>query len=179
MKTRGRPVREPISKVDVRYSQPDAAATSWAVTVAVLESAELFWITTVRRDGRPNVTPLVAVWCDDALYVCAGADEQKTLNLKRNAHVALTTGCNDWDRGLDVVVEGEAVRVTDHEELTRAAKVWTEKWDHRWQYAVGHDGFQQPDDDSEAPEAVHVFRVTPAKVLAFAKGNFSHTTHTF
>jgi nitroimidazol reductase NimA-like FMN-containing flavoprotein (pyridoxamine 5'-phosphate oxidase superfamily) len=172
-------MKEPISKVDVRFSDRDAVATSWEVTRSVLETAELFWITTVRGDGRPHVTPLVAVWSEDALYVSMGIDERKTLNLRRNAHVVLTTGCNDWDRGLDVVVEGEADQVIDRQELVRVAKVWTEKWDHRWQYVVGDDCFHHPGDDSETPESVLVFRVTPTKVFAFAKGNFSHTTHTF
>jgi len=172
-------VKEPISKVDVRFSDRDAVATSWGVTHSVLETAELFWITTVRGDGRPHVTPLVAVWSEDALYVSMGIDEQKTLNVRRNAHVVLTTGCNDWDHGLDVVVEGEADQVIDRQELERVAKVWTAKWDHRWQYIIGVDCFHHPGDDSDTPEAVLVFRVTPTKVFAFAKGNFSHTTHTF
>jgi hypothetical protein len=42
-----------------------------------------------------------------------GATEQKALNLTGNPHVALTTGCNTWDAGLDVVVQGDAVQVTD------------------------------------------------------------------
>jgi nitroimidazol reductase NimA-like FMN-containing flavoprotein (pyridoxamine 5'-phosphate oxidase superfamily) len=172
-------MKEPISKVDVRFSDRDAVATSWEVTHSLLASAELFWIATVRSDGRPHVTPLVGVWSDDALYVCMGSDEQKTVNLARNAHVVLTTGCNTWDEGIDVVVEGEAVRVLEREELERAAKVWTEKWDNRWQYVVGDGSFSHPGDDSEPPEVVYVFRVTPSKVFAFAKGNFSHTTHTF
>jgi len=170
-------VREPSTKVDARYSEPDSVGTSWDVARSVLESAELFWFTTVRDDGRPHVTPLVAVWLEDALYVCTGDLEQKTVNLRSNTHVALTTGCNDWDKGVDVVVEGEAVRVTDRQELERAAKVWTEKWDGRWDYVVADDCFHHPGEGT--PEAVLVFRVTPTKVLAFAKGSFSHTRHTF
>jgi general stress protein 26 len=170
-------VREPVTKVDARYSEPDSVGTSWQEAQSVLESAEIFWITTVRGDGRPHVTPLVAVWSEDALYFSTGSDEQKTVNLRANSHVILTTGCNDWENGIDVVVEGEAVRVIDRPELERVAKVWTEKWDHRWQYVVREDHFQHPGDDT--PDAVFVFRVTPTKVLAFAKGRFSHTAHTF
>jgi Pyridoxamine 5'-phosphate oxidase len=78
----------------------------------VLEAAELFWISTVRADGRPHVTPLVAAWLDGAIHFHTGADEQKAANLRANPHVVLTTGCNRWNEGLDVVVEGEAVRVS-------------------------------------------------------------------
>jgi hypothetical protein len=81
------------------------------------------------------------------------------------------TGCNQWDRGLDVVVEGQAVRVTDRSTLQRLAEAWARKWDGRWQYEPGDDGFQG--------DGVLVFAVRPAKVFAFAKGSFSHTRHMF
>ena len=70
--------------------------------------AQLFWVTTVRPDGRPHSTPLVAVWLDDALHFCTGPTEQKAHNLVANPHVLLTTGDNGWKGGLDVVVEGPA-----------------------------------------------------------------------
>ena len=57
---------EPVTKIDPRFSDPDAVATDWDETRRVLETAELFWISTVRADGRPHVTPLVAVWLDGA-----------------------------------------------------------------------------------------------------------------
>ena len=56
----------PVTTLDRRYSQPDAAAAGWEDTRHVLESAELFWISTVRADGRPHVTPVVAVWAEGA-----------------------------------------------------------------------------------------------------------------
>jgi hypothetical protein len=56
-------------------------------------------------------------------------DEQKALNLRGNLHVILMTGCNRWDDGVDVVVEGDAVRVADDKMLERLAEAWTSKWD--------------------------------------------------
>ena len=163
----------PRTELDTRFSEPDAQPTSWKDTLAAIEQAELFWISTVRRDGRPHVTPLVAVWLDDALHFSTGGDERKALNLAANPHVALTTGVNDWQTGLDVVVEGEASRVTDAEQLHRLATAWTQKWDGRWRYEVGKDGFRH-----HVGSAL-VFAVRPAKVLAFSKGGFSHTRHRF
>ena len=127
----------------------------------------------MRADGRPHVSPLVAVWLDSALHFCTGAAEQKAVNLRANPHVVITTGCNQWDRGLDVVVEGDAVRVTDDAELARLADAWRTKWDGQWQFDA-HDGSFHHD----GGEAL-VFAVTPAKVLAFGKGTFSHTRHRF
>ena len=74
----GIPVRTPATTLDQRYSTAGAVPTPWGETRRALEAAELSWITTVRPDGRPHVTPLVAVWADDALHFCAGAHEQKT-----------------------------------------------------------------------------------------------------
>lgn len=49
----------PVTALDPRYSDPAAAAITWRETREALEKAELSWISTVRPDGRPHVTPLV------------------------------------------------------------------------------------------------------------------------
>jgi general stress protein 26 len=168
-------VTPPVTSLDKRFSDPDADATGWDQTRQALEQAELFWVTTVRADGRPHMTPLVAVWSDGALHFCTGTGEQKAVNLRGNRHVILSTGCNTWDQGLDVVVEGDAVQVTDEGVLRRLALAWAAKWHGQWQYEVRDGFFYNPG----SSEPVLVFAVSPAKVLAFAKGTFSHTSHRF
>jgi hypothetical protein len=74
---------EPVTTIDRRFSDPGTAATPWDETRRVLESAELFWITTVPADGRPHVTPLVAVWLNGAIFFSTGATEQKALKPAR------------------------------------------------------------------------------------------------
>jgi general stress protein 26 len=166
----------PVTALDQRYSGSGAVATGWDETRRVLEEAQLFWISTVRADGRPHVTPVVAVWADDALCFCTGSEEQKFANLRAHPHVVLTTGCNSWDQGLDVVVEGQAVQVTDTTTLERLASAWATKWEGRWQFAVGDGCFRHPGGSGEA----QVFSVTPAKIYAHAKGDpFGATTHRF
>jgi len=166
-------MNEPTTALDTRFSEPGAVPIAWSDTVRALKAAELFWITTVRADGRPHVSPLVAVWLDGGLHFCTGADEQKARNLRTNAHVILTTGCNDWHRGVDVVVEGDAVRTADDATLRRLAEAWRSKWDGRWHYEVREGSFHH-----DVGEAL-VFSVAPVKVLAFGKGTFSHTRHRF
>ena len=164
------------SELDARFSDPEAVASPWEEVRHVLETAQLSWITTVRADGRPHVTPLVAVWLDDALHFCTGAAEQKGRNLEANPHVVVTTGCNTWDRGLDVMVEGDAVRVVDEATLERLARAWTEKWDGQWRFGVRDGAFvSPPDENDEDGNIALVFAVRPSKVLAFGKGTFSHT----
>lgn len=167
----------PVTTLDQRYSDPDAVATGWDETRQVLQSAEVFWISTVRADGRPHVTPCAAVWLDGTIYFDTGATQQKAINLRANPHVILTTGCNHWDRGLDVMVEGDAVRVTDDNVLRRLAEVWATKWDGRFRFQARDGCFHHDQDEGLA---VLVFSVTPAKVLAFTRGPLGgHTTHRF
>ena len=95
----------PRTELDTHFSAPGAQPTSWEDTLEAIKQAEIFWISTVRTDGRPHVTPLVAVWLDGALHFSTGPDEQKARNLASNPRFALTTGANDWQSGLDVVVD--------------------------------------------------------------------------
>lgn len=166
----------PVTTFDAQYSDPAAVATEWDETRKVLETAEIFWVSTVRSDGRPHVTPVVAVWFDGAIWFSTGADEQKFANLRANPHVVMTTGCNRWDQGLDVVVEGDAVQVTDDTVLKHVAEAFTVRWDGRWQWTVRGGCFRGTDGTGEAL----VFAVTPAKIFAHAKGDpFSATRHKF
>ena len=98
---------EPIAELDARFSSEGATPTQWTEARQLLEAAEVFWLSTVRPDGRPHVTPLLAVWLDDALYFCTSSPERKAKNLDHSPHCVLTTGRNSLD-GLDIVVEGEA-----------------------------------------------------------------------
>jgi general stress protein 26 len=162
-----------VAELDERYSDRGAEPTPWTTAREVLETAQLSWITTVRADGRPHVTPLVAVWLDDAVHFTTGPQEQKAVNLAGNPHVVMVTGCNRWDQGVDVMVEGEAQRVTERTTLDRLAAAWATKWDGQWQWEVTDEGFAHR--DSEGPALV--FAVKPDKVLAFGKGRFSHTRY--
>ena len=161
---------DPKPELDTRFSDPGAAATPWAATVAVLDRAELYWLTTVRPDGRPHVTPLVAVADGGAVHFCTGLEEQKARNLEHNRHVAITTGNNTWAAGLDVVVEGTAVRLTDRDTLQRVADAYEAKYGSAWHWDVG-DGMLTGVGEAAA------FRIEPAKVLAFAKDPHGQTRY--
>ena len=89
----------PETTVHPNFGGADAVAMPWATVGEQLESAEIAWLTTVRPDGRPHVTPLLFIWRDGALYFCTGAEERKARNLAQNAHCVLATGCNALKRG--------------------------------------------------------------------------------
>jgi general stress protein 26 len=162
----------PIVELNTDFSEPNTAAVPWADVDGVLTKSEMFWLSSVRRDGRPHVTPLPAIWLDGVLHFCTGDQEQKAANLTGNPNCVLTTGTNQLHSGLDVVVEGVAARVTDRTRLVRLAELWKSKLD--WDFQVGdgvfHDG---------AGRTGLVFGVAPAKVLSFRKDPYVQTRYRF
>jgi|ERR1700754_163764 len=159
-------------KIDRRFSDPSAEPTPWSTTESALERAELYWISTVREDGRPHVTPLIGPWHDGAVHFCTGLREQKHRNLEHNRNVAMTTGANTWAQGMDVVVEGTVRQVTDNAELQRVADAYVAKYGEVWRFTVGDGVF----DDGTGGPAV-VYRIEASKVIAFAKDPHAQTTY--
>jgi general stress protein 26 len=166
------PEIEPAAQLNEGFSQPHAAAPPWAEVARVLSESEMFWLSTVRRDGRPHVTPLPGIWADGRTYFCVGSHEQKAKNLEFNPQCVLAAGANQFRAGLDVVVEGTVVRVTDNAHLQRLSAMWKSKLD--WDFEVIDGGFRDP-----AGRLGLVFGVVPAKVLAFGKYPYTQTRFRF
>ena len=163
----------PVTELDARYGDPQATPMSWPDAVAALDTAELFWLSTVRADGRPHVTPLLAVWHEGALHFCTGADEQKARNLRLNPQCSLTTGVNVRRGGVDLVVDGHAVRITDEDRLRPLAERWEEKYGEEWIFQVRDGAFF-----AEGHSAL-VYEVAPTTAYAFAKAPYSQTRYRF
>ncbi|MFD3623548.1 pyridoxamine 5'-phosphate oxidase family protein [Streptomyces sp. NPDC058698] len=164
----------PETRLDPRYSDPEAVPPPWSEVERLITGAELFWISTVRPDGRPHVTPLPAVWSAGALHFCTGPDERKARNLAENPQVVLTTGTSTWNQGYDVVVEGEAVRVADDARLRELAAAWEGKYGTFWHFEVRDGHFHH------GPGRAVVFSVAPRTVFGFGKGEpFSQTRWRF
>ncbi len=94
--------KEPTAELDSQFSSDAATPIPWAEGRERLEGAEVYWISTVRPDGRPHVTPLITVWLDDALYFCRRPDERKARNLARNPYCVVTTGSNALGEGAPI-----------------------------------------------------------------------------
>ncbi len=162
----------PSGALDRRFSSEDATTVAWERGRKTLERAEVYWLTTVRADGRPHVTPLIGIWLDDAFHFCTGPEEQKAKNLERNAHVVVTTGCNALGEGFDVVVEGDAELVHDEARLQQLADLYRTKYG--WEFSVRDGAFL-----GDGGRAL-VFAVVPDKVFGFGKGEpYSQTRWRF
>jgi hypothetical protein len=188
MRTKSR-TSVPIGEVDPRFSSPEVAPTEWDTVRDVIEAAKTYWLTTVRADGRPHATTIGGVWIDETFFFTTGPTEQKAVNLATgDRHVVVVTGRNDWD-GLDVVIEGKAMRVTGADRLRRLAEAFTAKYDDffRLRESNGHliwvDGAEDVIEGrrDEAPDTGPVaFEVLATKVFAFGKGGtFSQTRWRF
>ena len=167
------PANEPITELDQAFSDENASPTPWPEAEHHLAKAEIFWLSTVRPDGRPHVTPLIAAWHDGALHFCTGATERKAKNIAANPACILTTGCNTYGQGLDLVVEGEAVRVTDDARLQHLADAREAKYGSAWHFTVQDGAFHHSGGDAL------VFHVAPKTAFGFGKGAFSQTRWRF
>lgn len=161
----------PMVELQPQFSSEGAAPVSWTEGREQLEKAQTYWVVTVRPDGRPHVTPLISVWLDGALYFTTGASERKARNLLDNPHCILMTGCNDM-QGLDVVVEGDAVKVSDAGKLERVADSLVTKYG--WHFTA-RDGALYGDGGR-----AEVYEVAPVTAFGFGKGEpFSQTRWRF
>ncbi|NEB81920.1 pyridoxamine 5'-phosphate oxidase family protein [Streptomyces sp. SID14478] len=182
----GESARQPTTELDARYSsalnpRPQAeevAPTAWHEAERQLNAAEIFWLSTVRPDGRLHVTPVIAAWHDGVLYFSSGPSEQKSKNLARDGHCALTTGANSLTEGLDLVVEGEARPVTDPAMLEKVIAAYEAKYGAHITSPEGTfhgigDGFRKGD--------VAVFGVAPGTAYGFGRDNgvYTHTGWAF
>jgi nitroimidazol reductase NimA-like FMN-containing flavoprotein (pyridoxamine 5'-phosphate oxidase superfamily) len=166
------------AQLDERFSSPGATAVPWSEARDHLREAEIYWLSTVHRDGRPNVAPLIAVWLEETLYFCTGDHERKAKNIARNPSVAVTTGCNLLGEGMDVVMEGDAVMVRDEALLQRIADAYVTKYGSDWKFGVRDEAFYADRGSLREVDTsrVLVFAVDPSTAFGFGRGElFSQT----
>jgi hypothetical protein len=167
--------RDPLVELGA-FSSPDATATAWPIARGRLHDAEVFWLSTVRPDGRPHVTPLLAVWSGHALYFTTGAQERKARNLRTNAHCVMTTGTNALS-GLDVTIEGTAGLVSTQAERRVVADAFERKYGH---HLTSPDGTWHGLGGGIRSGEVPLYRIDPVVGFSFGKGVvYSQTRYRF
>jgi general stress protein 26 len=178
--------RRPVTELDARYSSAlnprpgagDVTATEWAEALRLLDAAEIFWLSTVRGDGRLHVTPVIAAQHEGVLYFSTGPEEQKAKNLAHDAHCALTTGRNSLTEGMDVIVEGRAERVRDPAVLEDMIGAYEAKYGA---HITSPEGTFHGMSEAIRKGAVAAFALVPATAYGFGRdqGVYSHTRWTF
>jgi len=120
-------------------------------------NARTTWLTTVNEDGSPHVTAVGALWLDGSYVFQTGAGTRKHHNVERDPRCSIAVSTLD----ADVVVEGDAERVTDPAFVARAAKAWA---DGGWpaEPDEGGEGITAPfNAPSQGPPPWDVYRVEP------------------
>ncbi|UED86460.1 pyridoxamine 5'-phosphate oxidase family protein [Streptomyces profundus] len=165
---------EPTTTLNPEFSEPDVPPTPWATALRALAEAEIFWLSTVRPDGRPHVTPLLAIWQDGRAWFTTGPGERKAKNLAANPEVVLTTGRDTLHQGLDLSIEGRARRSTDAEALRRLADAYAAKYGQDWAFEAREGALHHAEGGSAL-----LFELTPSRVFGFAKNPYSQTRWDF
>ena len=157
--------REPVSTTNV---DPTAATDPlpWSRALAPLEGGSLSeaaaFLGTVRPDGRPHSARIGAAWHDGHVYFQTGLQSRKARNLEANPACTLSTSL----KGIDLVFEGVAERVTDSETLEAVAGVWREGG---WAADVCGDGIVAPyNAPGTGPPPWPVFRVSAHTLFGVA-----------
>ena len=152
----------------VNLGEPDGLPpVDWTVVVDKLTTgsapapdgvnARTTWLCTANPDGSPHVTAVGALWLDGTFWFQTGAGTRKGRNVARDPRCSLAVSVRD----ADVVIEGDAVRITDAEALARIAQAWA---DTGWPAVPDESGsgisapFNAP---GQGPPPWNVYRIEP------------------
>jgi len=120
------------------------------------------WLATINTDGSPHVTGIGALWVDGSFWFETGQGTRKGRNLARDPRCTLSVATREFD----LVVDGEAHRVTDPVTVTARAAEWAAGG---WPARVDETGvaltaeFSAP---SAGPPPWSVYRLTPHAATA-------------
>ena len=154
--------RAPVEVTNLdRYG---SAALPWSrprdlLAASPTQSGITFFLGTVRPDGRPHAAGIGALWLDGDFYITGGPETRKARNLAANPACTLSVRLE----GIDLILEGEAFRVTDQPTLEQAARLYREGG---WPAEVQGDAFTAPfSAPSAGPPPWHLYRFTYHTVI--------------
>ena len=135
-----------------------SAALPWSrprdLLAASAASNTTFFLGRVRPEGRPHAAGIGALWLDGDLYFPSGPQARKARNLAANPACTISVVLE----GLDLILEGEATRVTDQPTLEAVARLYREAG---WPAQVEGDAFTAPySAPSAGPPPWQLYRVT-------------------
>ena len=123
----------------------------WRTLEARLGREMTIWIVTVRRDGRPHMTPVWYVWLKERVYIATGTETQKFSNLRTNQSVALALP----DTESVLILEGEA-HAADRNTSDKLGEYFFNKYEWDFRY----------DEDADW----RLVEITPHRILAWGDG---------
>ena len=137
-------------RIPAAYGSP-SKLLDWPTVQDKLTEARVYWLATVRADGRPHVVPLDGLWRNDRWYFGGSPETVKHKNLQTKPRVALHLE----DGQSAVIVEGRcAVTVPSQQEAEDLAAASKQKYGYGVPAEVYLGG---------------VWELTPSKVMAWSE----------
>jgi hypothetical protein len=141
-----------------------AAPIPWSRALKQLEAGTggTYWLATTKPDGRPHVAAVGALWVDGKIYFVSGTRTRKGRNLAANPGCVFSVSLT----GIDLVVEGSAVRITDRPTLLRLAKRYAAQG---WPASVSGEAFTaEYSAPSAGPPPWNLYVVRPTTAFGVA-----------
>jgi hypothetical protein len=138
----------------------------WSRAQAVLDATgkamDTWFLATATPDGIPHAAGVGALWHEGELYFTSGPGTRKSRNLARNSAASISVSL----KGIDLVFEGDATRVTDPATLAEVAKRYH---DDGWPATVDGDALTAPfSAPSAGPPPWQVYRLGFVTVFGVA-----------
>jgi hypothetical protein len=122
------------------------------------------WLVTINPDGTPHVTGVGGLWVDGAFWFETGNRTRKAKNLARDARSSVSVATHEFD----LVVDGEAHKVTDPPTVAAMAERWAaEGWPARVD-DTGQALTAEYSAQSAGPPPWFVYRLAPHSATALA-----------
>jgi hypothetical protein len=124
------------------------------LVAALPSAATTLFLGSVGQDGRPRSAGVGGVWLDERIYFTSGPGTRKSRNLEANPACTISARLAD----IDLVLEGEARRVTDEQKLKQVAALYRQGG---WPAEADGDGFTAPfSAPSAGPPPWHLYSFT-------------------
>jgi hypothetical protein len=155
---------EPVAEA-MPANQDYGPPIPWEEGSRRLADMVFYTLTTLNANGTPHSRPLLGVWLEGAIYFSSHETSHKGQNIARDGRCSLHSQSLK-PKPLDLVVEGNAQRVTDDALLHRLKDAYASKYG--WQVEVKDGKF---DAAFGAPTAgtppYCVFQLTPSVIYGF------------
>jgi hypothetical protein len=129
--------REPTEVTNLDIYGHDALPWSRPRDLLAAPQERSTFLGTVGPDGRPHSTAIGDLWLDGEIYFTSGPETRKSRNLAANPACTISVRL----KGIDLVLEGEAARVTDPAILEKVATGYRKDG---WPVEVDGDAFTAP-----------------------------------
>ena len=144
----------PVMPKGYGVPEDEEGMLDWSYVREMMETNLVYWVCSVRPNGRPHASPIWGVWVDDRFFFEGSPETRRGRNIAENPAVSVHT-----ERGDEVVIiEGDVVTVEKPDpELGRRLSAAYAKYKEKYDYAP----------EPTAWDENGIFAVTPRNVLAW------------